>query len=49
VCYGNAVVFVADKMYPTPALKFCEVYLCWFNNFSIDNAHPNIFITPFDV
>jgi aldehyde dehydrogenase (NAD+) len=28
VCYGNAVVFVADKMYPTPALKFCEVYLC---------------------
>lgn len=28
VCYGNAVVVVADSVYPTPALEFCEVYFC---------------------
>lgn len=26
VCHGNVVVVVADSVYPTPALEFCEVY-----------------------
>jgi acyl-CoA reductase-like NAD-dependent aldehyde dehydrogenase len=25
VCYGNAVVVIADSVHPTPALEFCEV------------------------
>jgi acyl-CoA reductase-like NAD-dependent aldehyde dehydrogenase len=25
VCYGNAVVVLADSVHPTPALEFCEV------------------------
>lgn len=26
VCYGNAVVVIADSMHPTAALEFCEVH-----------------------
>ena len=26
VCYGNAVVVIADSMLPTAALEFCEVH-----------------------
>jgi aldehyde dehydrogenase (NAD+) len=30
VCYGNAVVVIADSVHPTPALEFCEVHLLMY-------------------